>query len=145
MERKASAIWNGELKTGSGIISTESGTLYNEAYSFLARFDDGKGTNPEELIAAAHAGCFSMALSVQLTKAGLKAEQIETSATVTLEQLETGWTVSGIHLDVKATVPGAEPSAFEKAAEEAKINCPISRLLHTQITMNAQLEKQSVP
>jgi osmotically inducible protein OsmC len=140
MQRKASAVWNGDLK-GSGSISTESGALSNAQYSFGTRFERGIGTNPEELIGAAHAGCFSMALSVQLVNAGLKPEKIETSATVTLDKLEPGWTITGVHLQVKARVPGADQAAFEKSAKAAKEGCPISRLLNTKITMDAQLEK----
>lgn len=141
MKRKASAVWNGELKTGKGTISTESKTLSNAQYSFTTRFESGVGTNPEELIAAAHAGCFSMALSAQLGEAGMKPEKIETSATVTMDKLEKGWTVTEIQLDVKAKVPGANPASFNKAANDAKTGCPISRLLNAKITMNAVLEK----
>lgn len=141
MKRKASAIWNGELKTGKGNISTESGTLSNVQYSFSTRFENGVGTNPEELIAAAHAGCFSMALSAQLGSHGMKPEKIETTATVTMEKLEKGWTVTDILLEVKARVPGADSNTFNKAANEAKEGCPISRLLNAKITMNAVLEK----
>src|SRR5271167_1965829 len=129
MQRKASAVWSGDLKAGKGSISTESGTLSNAQYSFLTRFENGVGTNPEELIAAAHAGCFSMALSAQLGSAGLKPEKIETSATVTMEKLEQGWTVTEVLLQVKAKVPGATQASFEKSASEAKAGCPISRLL----------------
>lgn len=140
MQRKASAVWNGDLK-GSGSISTESGALLDAQYSFGTRFEHGIGTNPEELIGAAHAGCFSMALSVQLVNAGMKPQKIQTSATVTLEKLEQGWTVTAVHLQVKARVPGADQAAFEKSANAAKTGCPISRLLNTKITMDAQLEK----
>ena len=139
MKRKASAVWNGELKDGKGIISTESGALANAQYSFGTRFENGVGTNPEELIAAAHAGCFSMALSGQLGNAGLKPQKIETTATVTIDKLEGGWTVTEILLQVKAKVPGADPAAFDKAANNAKAGCPISRLLNAKITMDAQL------
>src|SRR5271170_3631076 len=117
MKRKASAIWNGDLKTGKGSISTESGVLSNAPYGFVSRFEGGAGTNPEELIGAAHAGCFSMALSVQLGVAGLKADKIATSATVTMEKLEQGWTVTKVHLDVKANIPGADQASFEKSAQ----------------------------
>jgi len=140
MEKKASAVWNGDLK-GSGSISTESGALNKAPYSFGTRFEKGIGTNPEELIGAAHAGCFSMALSVQLGKDGMKPEKIETSSTITLEKLEQGWTVTASHLKVKAKVPGATQESFEKAAEAAKAGCPISRLLNTKISMEAELEK----
>ena len=139
MKKKASAVWSGDLKTGKGSISTESGALSNAQYGFNTRFEDGPGTNPEELIGAAHAGCFSMALSVQLGNAGLTAKKIETSATVTLDKLEQGWTVTEVFLQVKAQIPGADKAAFEKAANAAKAGCPISRLLNAKITMDAQL------
>jgi osmotically inducible protein OsmC len=139
MVRKASAVWNGSLKEGKGKISTESKVLSNAQYSFSTRFENGIGTNPEELIAAAHAGCFSMALSAQLGGAGMTPESIETTAAVTLEKLEAGFTVTKIHLDVSAKVPGADAAAFEKAAQDAKAGCPISRLLKAEITMSAKL------
>jgi lipoyl-dependent peroxiredoxin len=140
MIRKASAVWQGGLKDGKGIVSTESGVLLKTPYSFTTRFEDAKGTNPEELIAAAHAGCFSMALSAQLNGANLTAESIETTAALTLEKLDSGWTVTKIHLDVKAKVPGADKSAFDKAAQAAKEGCPISKLLKAaEITMEARL------
>ena len=141
MKRKASAVWNGTLKEGKGTISTESGLLSEAQYSFSTRFEDGKGTNPEELIAAAHAGCFSMALSAQLTTAGTPPERVATSATVTLEKREPGFTVTNVHLDVTAKVPGATPESFDTAANAAKAGCPISRLLNTEITMSAKLEQ----
>lgn len=140
MQKKASAVWMGDLKSGKGSISTESGVLSNAPYGFVSRFEGGAGTNPEELIGAAHAGCFSMALSVQLGNAGLKADKIETSATVTMEKLEQGWTVTAVQLDVKAKIPGADQASFEKAANAAKAGCPISRLLNAKITMDAKLE-----
>jgi osmotically inducible protein OsmC len=139
MVRKASAVWNGSLKEGKGTISTESKVLSNAQYSFSTRFENGIGTNPEELIAAAHAGCFTMALSGQLTNAGFTPESLETTAAVTLEKLESGFTVTKIHLDVTAKVPGADAAAFEKAAQNAKAGCPISRLLKAEITMTAKL------
>ncbi len=140
MQRKASAIWHGTLKEGKGTISTESGVLKDTQYSFHTRFEDGKGTNPEELIAAAHAGCFTMALSGQLTSANLTPESIETTAEVTMEKLEAGPTVTKIHLKTVAKVPGASKEAFETAANTAKVNCPISRLLKAaEITLDAQL------
>ena len=139
MLRKASAVWNGSLKEGKGKISTESKVLSNAQYSFSTRFEDGIGTNPEELIAAAHAGCFSMALSAQLGNAGITPESIETTAAVTLEKVEAGFTVTKIHLDVSAKIPGANAAAFEKAAQDAKAGCPISRLLKAEITMTATL------
>ena len=139
MVRKASAIWNGSLKEGKGTISTDSGVLSKTQYSFSTRFENGKGTNPEELIAAAHAGCFTMALSGQLGDAGMTADSLETTATVTMEKLDAGFTITKIHLDVRATIPGAENAAFHKAAENAKAGCPISRLLKAEITMTAHL------
>src|SRR3990172_2712620 len=140
MIRKASAIWRGGLKDGKGANSTESGVLSQTQYSFGTRFENGKGTNPEELVAAAHAGCFSMALSAELGKSEITPASIETSATVTLEKLDAGWTVSKVHLDVKAKIPGADPATFNAAAETAKENCPISKLLKATITMQAALE-----
>ena len=140
MKRKASARWQGGLKDGKGNISTDSGVLSNTQYSFSTRFEEGKGTNPEELIAAAHAGCFSMALSGQLGNAGLTAQSIDTTAAVTLEKTDAGFTVTKVHLDVTAQVPGASQEAFETAADNAKAGCPISRLLKAEITMDARLE-----
>jgi osmotically inducible protein OsmC len=140
MKRKASAVWKGGLKDGTGTISTESGVLSDTQYSFSTRFEEGTGTNPEELIAAAHAGCFSMALSGQLGNAGMTAENISTSATVTLEKTDAGFTVTKVHLDVTAKIPGADQQAFETAANNAKAGCPISRLLKAEITMDAKLE-----
>lgn len=139
MIRKASAVWNGPLKTGTGKISTESGVLSNANYSFSTRFENGKGTNPEELIAAAHAGCFTMALSAQLGNANMMPETLETQATLTMEKLDAGWTVTKIHLDVNAKVPNADQAAFDKCAEAAEKGCPISRLLKAEITMTAHL------
>jgi len=139
MKRKASAVWRGGLKDGKGAISTDSGVLKNTQYSFSTRFENGVGTNPEELVAAAHAGCFSMALSAQLESAGLKAEEINTTATVTMEKVDAGWTVTAVHLDVNARIPGADQAKFDKAANDAKTGCPISRLLNAKITMNARL------
>jgi osmotically inducible protein OsmC len=139
MKRKASAVWKGGLKDGKGSISSDSGVLENTQYSFSTRFEEGKGTNPEELIAAAHAGCFSMALSGQLGNAGMTADEIKTTATVTLEKTDAGFTVTASHLDVTAKIPGAETKAFETAANNAKAGCPISRLLNTKITMDAKL------
>lgn len=139
MIRKASAVWNGSLKEGKGTISTESGVLSKTQYSFATRFENGRGTNPEELIAAAHAGCFTMALSAQLGSAGITPESLETTAAVTLEKLDAGFTITKVHLDVAARIPGADKAAFEKAAENAKAGCPISRLLKAEITMTARL------
>jgi osmotically inducible protein OsmC len=141
MKRKGSAVWTGGLKDGKGTVSSESGVLKSAQYSFGTRFENGIGTNPEELIAAAHAGCFSMALSGQLGNAGMTAESINTTATVTLEKTDAGFTVTGIHLDVHAKIPGADRAAFDAAAKNAKEGCPISRLLKpgTTITMEAKL------
>ncbi len=139
MKRKASARWLGALQDGEGTISTASGTLSDTQYSFSTRFENGTGTNPEELIAAAHAGCFSMALSGQLGKANLTPESIETTATVTLEKVDAGFTVTEVHLEVTARVPGASAEDFQTAADNAKIGCPISRLLSTKISMDARL------
>jgi osmotically inducible protein OsmC len=140
MKRNASAEWKGGLKDGKGTISTDSGVLENAQYSFSTRFEEGKGTNPEELIAAAHAGCFSMALSGQLGTAGLTADTIKTIASVTLEKTDAGFTITKVHLDVAAKVPGATREAFDTAANNAKAGCPISRLLKAEITMDARLE-----
>ena len=139
MIRKASAVWNGSLKEGKGTISTDSGVLSRTPYSFSTRFENGVGTNPEELIAAAHAGCFTMALSAQLGNAGITPESLETTAAVTLEKLEAGFTITKVHLDVSARIPGVDRAAFEKAAADAKAGCPISRLLKAEITMTARL------
>jgi osmotically inducible protein OsmC len=140
MKRKGSAVWKGGLKDGKGTVSTQSGVLAETQYSFSTRFEDGVGTNPEELIAAAHAGCFSMALSGQLGNAGMTAESIKTTATVSLEKTEAGFTITAVHLDVTAKIPGAEQAAFETATNNAKAGCPVSRLLNATITMEARLE-----
>jgi osmotically inducible protein OsmC len=140
MKRTASALWTGGLKDGQGKISTESGVLADAQYSFSTRFENGKGTNPEELIAAAHAGCFSMALSSEIGKAGKTPERIETEAAVTLLKTDAGFTVTAVHLKVKAKVPGWDPQSFQTAAEAAKAGCPISRLLKAEITMESRLE-----
>jgi len=141
MQRKASAQWNGSLKEGKGTVSTDSGVLNQAQYSFSTRFENGKGTNPEELIAAAHAGCFSMALSAELGKAGMTPESIHTTANLTMDKLDAGWTVTRIHLDVTAKIPGANDAAFQSAANAAKAGCPISRLLKADISMEARLQK----
>ncbi len=141
MKRKASAVWKGGLKDGKGGISTESGVLKDTQYSFSMRFENGIGTNPEELIAAAHAGCFSMALAAQLGNANLKPERVATTATVTMEKLEAGWTLTAVHLDVTAQIRNATTAAFEAAANNAKSGCPISRVLNAKITMDAKLEQ----
>ncbi len=141
MNRSASATWNGSLRDGNGKFSVASGAFTDRKFSFRTRFENEPGTNPEELIAAAHAGCFSMALSAELGKAGLTAESIRTTAAVTLEMLESGPTVTAIHLDLVARVPGADRGTFEKAANDAKEGCPISRLLKAaRITLSSRLE-----
>ena len=140
MKRKASAHWQGDLKGGKGTISSDSGVLSDSRYSFTTRFENEKGTNPEELVAAAHAGCFSMALSAELGKANLTPESIRTTATVSLDKLDTGWTVTESHLDVTAKVPGASQDAFMTAARAAETGCPISKLLKARITLDAKLE-----
>lgn len=139
MVRKASAVWKGSLKEGKGTISSDSGVLSNTPYSFTTRFENAKGTNPEELIAAAHAGCFTMALSAQLGNAGITPESLETTASLSLDKLESGWAITKIHLDVTAHIPGTNQAAFDKAAENAKAGCPVSKLLKAEITMTARL------
>jgi len=140
MKRNGSAVWKGSLKEGSGVVSTESGVLSDTQYSFSTRFEDGKGTNPEELIAAAHAGCFSMALSSELGKLDATAESISTTATVSLEKTDAGFAITKVHLDVKAKVPGASEETFEKAANNAKNGCPVSKVLNAEITMDTTFE-----
>ena len=140
MKRKALAVWQGGLKDGKGRITTDSGVLAETQYSFSTRFEEGIGTNPEELIAAAHAGCFSMALSGQLGTAGLTAERIQTQAAVTLDKDGAGFAITAVHLELTARVPGASEEAFQKAADAAKEGCPVSRLLRATITLNATLE-----
>lgn len=140
MIKKAWAVWKGSLKDGGGTISTETGVLNEAPYGFKARFEDGKGTNPEELIGAAHAGCFSMALSLMLGEAGLTAQKIETHAAVTLEKVGDGFEITSSHLDVVATIPGADSTKFMEIADRAKTGCPVSKLLKAKITMNAKLQ-----
>jgi lipoyl-dependent peroxiredoxin len=139
MQRKASAVWKGSLKEGKGAVSSASGVLNNTPYSFATRFENTPGTNPEELIAAAHAACFSMALSAQLTAANHPPASIETSATLSLEKLDSGWTITAVQLDVVGQVPGADDATFQKLAADAKANCPVSKVLKANITMNAKL------
>ena len=141
MKRKASAVWRGGLKDGKGTISSESGVLKETQYSFSTRFENGIGTNPEELIAAAHAGCFSMAFSAELGKAGITPESIHTTANITMDKTDAGWTVTESHLDVAAKIPGVDPAKFTAAANAAKAGCPISRLLKANVTMDAKLEE----
>ena len=140
MKRKASAIWKGGIRDGKGSISTDSGVLSDTPYSFGTRFENEKGTNPEELIGAAHAGCFSMALSLMLGEAGFTPENISTVASVTLKKIEGGFGITAVHLDVSARVPGIDQQAFQAAAEKAKKGCPVSRVLNAVITMEARLE-----
>jgi lipoyl-dependent peroxiredoxin len=139
MKRSASAVWKGGLKDGRGTVSSSSGALSNVPYNFSMRFENEKGTNPEELIAAAHAACFSMALSLFLGNAGMTAESINTTATVTLEKVGDAFTVTASHLDTTVRIPNADKAKFQEAAEGAKAGCPISRLLNTKITLDAKL------
>lgn len=139
MKRSASAVWKGQLKDGTGIVSVESGLFSNAPYNFKKRFENEKGTNPEELIAAAHAACFSMALSMFLANSGMTADSIETTATVSLDQVDGGFTITGSHLDTAVKIPNADKEAFQKAVEGAKAGCPVSRLLNAKITMDAKL------
>jgi lipoyl-dependent peroxiredoxin len=139
MKRSASAVWKGGLKDGQGTVSSESGALSRTPYNFRQRFENEKGTNPEELIAAAHAACFSMALSLFMANEGLSPESIDTTATANFENVNGAWTVTSSHLETRVKSPGADPARFQKAAEGAKTGCPISRLLNTTITMNAKL------
>jgi osmotically inducible protein OsmC len=140
IKKKGSAVWKGGLKDGKGTVSTESGVLKEAQYGFNARFENGPGTNPEELLGAAHAGCFSMALSAQLGEAGMKADSINTTATVSLEKVEGGFAITAVHLDLTAKIPGADKAAFEKAANNAKAGCPVSKLFNAKITLDAKLQ-----
>ena len=140
MDSKASAVWKGDLKGGSGSISANSGVLSGAAYTFATRFEGSAGTNPEELVAAAHAGCYSMALSHQLASNGNTPDHVATTATVTLEQVEDGFAVTKIHLECSAKVPGISQAAFDEAANGAKVGCPISKLMNAEISLNAVLE-----
>ena len=140
IKKSGSAVWSGGIKDGIGSVSTESGVLAQAPYGFNARFEGGKGTNPEELIAAAHAGCFTMALSGVLGEAGMTAKEMHTSATVTLEKVEGGFAISAVHLTLAASIPGATPEAFQAAALKAKQNCPVSKLFNASITLDAQLK-----
>jgi osmotically inducible protein OsmC len=141
MKRKASAHWEGGLKDGKGTVSTESGVLKDQQYSFRTRFEDGKGTNPEELLGAAHAGCFSMALSMILGESDLVPDSIDTKAGVELTEIEGGFEISAIHFDVTAVIPGASEEALLEAANTAKMNCPVSAALKPDITMEVHLKK----
>lgn len=139
MKRKAQAIWNGSGKDGQGKLASESGVLQDTQYSWKTRFADGKGTNPEELIAAAHAGCFSMALAFALGKNGHEAKEIRTEAVLSFEQQDAGFAITAVHLDLTAKIPGIDEAAFRKIAEEAKNGCPVSKVLKAQITLDAKL------
>lgn len=140
MKRSASAHWSGGIEDGQGTISTDTGALREAPYGFKSRFENGPGTNPEELIAAAHAGCFSMALSLGLGNAGLTADSIDTRAAVTLDKDGGGFSITSVHLDCKASIPGADAAAFQKIAQEAKLGCPVSKVLKATITLDATLE-----
>ena len=140
MKRTANAQWRGDLKAGKGTLSTASGVLSTTPYSFHSRFEEGQGTNPEELLAAAHAGCFTMALSAQLAQAGLTAENLETACTINLEKQSDGFAITESHLDLKARVPGASQEAFDKAVQAAKAGCPVSKLYKANITLVSKLE-----
>jgi len=140
MKRKASAQWQGDLKTGKGTVSTESGILRDSQYSFTTRFESGQGTNPEELVAAAHAGCFTMAVSAELGRANLTPASLRTTCTITLENVGGGWSITESHLELVAKVPGASEEAFRKAAQAAETGCPVSKLFKARITLDAKLE-----
>jgi osmotically inducible protein OsmC len=140
IKRKGSAVWSGGLKDGKGTVSTQSGVLNQQQYGFNTRFEDGAGTNPEELLAAAHAGCFTMALSAQLGEAGMTAQKLETTATVSLDKVDGGFAIPAVHLDLVATIPGANEQAFQEAARKAKEGCPVSKLFNANITLDARLQ-----
>ena len=140
MERRATAVWQGGVRHGKGALTTESKALSDTPYSFSTRFEGAPGTNPEELLGAAHAGCFSMALAARLGESGITPERIETQAIVSLEKLETGFTITRVHLDVGVRATGADHAKFDAAAANAKANCPLSKVLKAEITMNARLE-----
>ena len=139
MQRKASAVWQGGLKDGKGTVSADSGVLKQTPYSFATRFEDTPGTNPEELLAAAHAGCFTMALSAQLGAAGMTADRLETSCTITLEKVGDGFSITKSHLDLAATIPGADQAKFDAAVKAAETGCPVSKLFKAEISVNARL------
>jgi len=141
MKRTATAQWHGDLKAGKGVISTESGVLTRTQYSFSTRFESGKGTNPEELLAAAHAGCFTMAVSAQLAGAGLTAESLDTTCSITFEKLADGFAITESHLELKARIPNATQEQFDTAVNNAKTGCPVSKLYKTNITLSATLER----
>jgi osmotically inducible protein OsmC len=140
IKRKGSAVWSGGLKDGKGTVSTQSGVLNQSQYGFNTRFENGPGTNPEELLAAAHAGCFTMALSAQLGEAGMTAQKLETTATVSLDKVDGGFAIPAVHLELVATIPGASEQAFQEAARKAKEGCPVSKLFNANITLDAKLQ-----
>ncbi|MCS0585097.1 OsmC family protein [Massilia pinisoli] len=140
IKRKGSAVWSGGLKDGKGTVSTQSGVLNQSQYGFNTRFENGPGTNPEELLAAAHAGCFTMALSAQLGEAGMTAQKLETTATVSLDKVDGGFAIPAVHLELVATIPGASDAAFQEAARKAKEGCPVSKLFNANITLDAKLQ-----
>lgn len=140
IKRKGSAVWSGGLKDGKGTVSTQSGVLDQSQYGFNTRFENGPGTNPEELLAAAHAGCFTMALSAQLGEAGMTAQKLETTATVSLDKVDGGFAIPAVHLELVATIPGASEAAFQEAARKAKEGCPVSKLFNANITLDAKLQ-----
>lgn len=140
IKRNGSAVWSGGIKDGKGAVTTGSGALKDAQYGFNTRFEDGPGTNPEELIGAAHAGCFTMALSGQLGKAGMTAQELRTTATVSMEKEGDGFTITAVHLDLVAKIAGASQEAFDQAANTAKENCPVSKLLNAEITLTSRLE-----
>jgi osmotically inducible protein OsmC len=140
IKRSGSAVWSGGLKDGKGTVSTQSGVLDKNQYGFNTRFENGPGTNPEELIAAAHASCFTMAVSGTLGEAGMTAQEMNTTATVSLEKVEGGFAITAVHLNLVARIPGANKEAFEAAAMKAKQNCPVSKVLNANITLDARLE-----
>src|ERR1041384_5490977 len=137
MQRKASAVWQGDLKAGKGTLSSDSGVLKQTPYSFHSRFESGIGTNPEELLAAAHAGCFTMALSAQLGGAGMTAQKLETTATISLDKVGDGFSITKSHLDLVATIPGADKAKFDAAVKAAETGCPVSKLFKAEITVTA--------
>lgn len=140
MKRTASAIWSGDLKSGHGALATQSGVLKETPYSFATRFENAPGTNPEELIAAAHAGCFTMALSAALTRAGFPPKRLATQASLVLEQVAGNWTITSVHLENEAWVPAISESQFQQIAADAKANCPVSRVLRAEVSLHAKLE-----
>ncbi|MFA6915287.1 MAG: OsmC family protein [Parachlamydiales bacterium] len=141
MERKATAVWSGGIKDGKGAISTESGVLKDTQYSFSTRFENGVGTNPEELLAAAHAGCFTMAVSAELTKAGISPAKLETVATITLNADQSGFNITKSHLELTANIPGVDEAKFQAAVKSAEVNCPVSKLFKAEVTVSSKLQK----